>query len=42
MVKDYAYVGTGFRGDPDIPFLEDDQWNYRGKKDTISLCFYFI
>ena len=42
MVEGYAYVGSDFRGDLDLPLFENDQWDKRGKKDTISLCFYFI
>ena len=26
MIEDYAYAGTEFRGDPDLPLLIDAQW----------------
>ena len=32
MVKDYAYAGTYFIGDPDLPLPHGGQWGDIGKK----------
>ena len=44
MVEDYAYVGTNFSGDPDIPLPPGGQWGDIGKKknpkmEIVFLCF---
>ena len=42
MVEYYVYVGTNFRGDPDIPLPEDDQCEDISKKyDTFIVFFIF-
>ena len=43
MVEDYAYVGTDFTGDPDLPLPPGGQWGDIGKKqETLKMknCFY--
>ena len=38
MVKDYAYAGTNFTGDPDLPILPGGQWGDIGKKqETLKM-----
>ena len=32
MVEDYAYAGTNFNGDPDLPLPPSGQWGDIGKK----------
>ena len=32
MVEDYAYAGTNFSGDPDLPLPPGGQWGDIGKK----------
>ena len=32
MVEDYAYAGTDFGGDPDLPLPPGGQWGDIGKK----------
>ena len=32
MAEDYAYAGTGFSGDPDLPLPPGGQWGDIGKK----------
>ena len=32
MIEDYAYAGTEFRGDPDLPLPSDSQWGDIGNK----------
>ena len=32
MVEDYAYAGTKFSGDPDLPLPPGGQWGDIGKK----------
>ena len=32
MIEDYAYAGTYFRGDPDLPLPPGKQWGDMGKK----------
>ena len=32
MVEDYAYVGTDFSGDPDLPLPLGGKWGDMGKK----------
>ena len=32
MVEDYAYAGTDFTGDPDLPLPPGRQWGDIGKK----------
>ena len=32
IVEDYAYAGTNFRGDPDLPLPPIAQWGDTGKK----------
>ena len=47
MIEDYAYVGTEFRGDPDLPLLVDAQWGDIDRKTSQDVdyflyfsCFY--
>ena len=46
MVEDYAYAGTDFIEDPDLPLPPSGQWGDIGKKqETLTwmkcfLCFY--
>ena len=47
MVEDYAYAGTYFTGDPDLPLPPGGQWGDIGKKKEtltmeIFLCFIFF
>ena len=45
MVEDYAYVGTNFTGDPDLPLPPRGQWGDIGKKqETLKMkkCFYIF
>ena len=45
MVEDYAYVGTEFTRDPDLPLRPSGQWGDIGKKqETLKWmkCFYFF
>ena len=50
MVEDYAYAGTDFTGDPDLPLPLGGQWGDIGKKqETLTmenvlcfLCFIFF
>ena len=38
MVKDYAYVGTDFTGDPNLPLPLGGQWGDIGKKqETLTM-----
>ena len=32
MIEDYAYVGTDFRGDPELPLPLGERWGDIGKK----------
>ena len=43
MVEDYAYVGTDFSEDPELPLPPGGQWSELGKKqETLKwkYCFY--
>ena len=42
MVEDYAYAGTNFRGDPDLPIPLGEQWGDMGKKQNpkIAICVF--
>ena len=42
MVKDYAYVGTIFKGDPDLPLLTGAQWGDIGKNNTQDIDYFCI
>ena len=45
MVEDYAYAGTYFTGDPDLPLPPGGQWGDIGKKQetlTIENVFMFF
>ena len=43
MVKDYAYVGIDFTGDPDLPLPPGGQWGDIGKKQkTIKIEIFFM
>ena len=38
MVEDYAYAGTDFTGDPDLPLPHGGQWGDIGKKqETLTM-----
>ena len=43
MIEDYAYAGTEFQEDIDLPLLVDAQWGDIGKKNSqdIDYCLYF-
>ena len=41
MIEDYAYEGAGFREDLELPLSEGEEWDERGKKDTIHHVFNF-
>jgi hypothetical protein len=41
MVEDYAYVGTDFRGDPDLALPEGSQWGEIGKKNFFIICCFW-
>ena len=40
MVEDYAYIGTKFRGYPDLPLLTCAQWGDIGKKNTQDIDYF--
>ena len=47
MIEDYAYAGTDFRGDPNLPLPPGAQWGDIGNKKkpkmvTILLCFLYF
>ena len=35
MIENYAYVGTDFRGDPNLPLPPGAQWGDIGKKQYL-------
>ena len=41
MIEDYAYEGGKFCEDPELPLSEGEEWDERGKKDTIHHVFKF-
>ena len=42
MIEDYTYVGTDFRGDPDLPLPPNEQWGDMGKKQNskMEICVF--
>ena len=42
MIEDYLYAGTYFREDPDLPLPEGEEWDDRGKKETIIYVFLYF
>ena len=43
MVEDYAYAGTYFTGDPDLPLPLGGQWGDIGKKqETLKMTFFYV
>ena len=45
MVEDYAYAGTAFTSDPDLPLPPRGQWGDIGKKQetlTMENVFYVL
>ena len=40
MVEDYAYAGTDFNEDLDLPLPPCEQWGDIGKKKETLKCFY--
>ena len=44
MVEHYAYAGTDFRGDPDLPLPPSKKWGYMGKKQNpkIAICIFCL
>ena len=44
MIEDYAYVGTDFRGDPDLPLPPGAQWGDIGKKQNskMAICVFCV
>ena len=43
MVKDYAYAGTYFIGDSDLPLPPGGQWGDIGKKqETLKMNFFYV
>ena len=42
MIKDYAYVGTDYKGDPDLPLPPSAQWGDIGKKQNpkMEICVF--
>ena len=43
MVEDYAYAGTNFTGDPDLPLPPGGQWGDIGKKqETLKMKNIFM
>ena len=42
MVEDYAYAGTNFSGDPDLPLPLGGQWGNIGKKQKTLECTYCL
>ena len=41
MIEDYDYEGAYFWGDLDLVLPEGEEWDGRGKKDTIHYVFNF-
>ena len=43
MIEGYAYVGTDFRGEPDLPLTPGAQWGDIGKKQNPKMeIFVFV
>ena len=42
MVEDYAYVGTYFRGNPDLSLPPGGQWGDIGKKQNPKMATVFF
>ena len=42
MIEYYAYVGTEFRGDPDLPLPFDAQWGDIVKKQDQDVYYFCI
>ena len=42
MIEDYAYEEAYFCKDPELPLPEGEEWDERGKKDTIHHVFNFF
>ena len=43
MVEDYAYAGTDFIGDPNLPLPPGGQWGDIGKKqETLTMEIFFL
>ena len=42
LIEDYAYPGTEFRGDPDLPLPLGSQWGYIGKKKNPKMLIMFL
>ena len=42
MIKDYAYKGSYFREDLELPILEGEEWDDQGKKYAINYVFNFL
>ena len=44
MIEDYAYVGTDFKGDPDLSLPPGRQWGDMGKKQKlkIDICVFCL
>ena len=42
MIEDYAYAGTDFRGDPDLPLPPGAQWGDIGKKKDPKMLIVFF
>ena len=42
MIEDYVYVGTDFKGDPDLPLPPSAQWGDIGKKQNpkMAICVF--
>ena len=41
MIEDYAYVGTDFMGDPDLPLPPSAQWGDISKKKESKMLIVF-
>ena len=42
MIEDYSYEGENFHEDPYLPLPKGEEWDDRGKKDTIHHVFNFL
>ena len=42
MIEDYAYVGTDFKGDPNLPLPPSAQWGDIGNKQNpkMAICVF--
>ena len=42
VIEDYAYAGTDFKGDLDLPLPPSAQWGGIGKKQNLKMVILFL